>query len=246
MEKLSGNTSFLIIHEQQSTAFELRELLIELNFKNVNLFFEVKSGMEAIRILTPDVVFLGLTFNNGLNGIDILRLIEIGQMNTRVVILSEPEEISAEVIRFSPAGYLQKPVLLKDLKNTLKKVEQQIKQDNQQPVAHTKPQPLNIIQIQSNQEVNFYLPEELIYIEADGSYSVLYLYKGRQDTICQNLGKLSEKLPTHQFIRVSRKHIVNLKYIKKYSKKDQQLLVEFNGSSAKIPTSKKYMMQILH
>lgn len=246
MEKLSENTNILIIEDEQNSAFSLRELLFELNFKNINIFFDVKSGMEAIRILTPDIVFLGLTFSENLNGIDILRLIEIHQIHTHVIIVSDLNQYSAEVIRFSPIYFLQKPVMLNELKTAINKVEYHLNQHKNSlpPIAQQKT--IEIIQIQSNQEVNFYLPDELIYIEADGSYSVLYLIKGKHDTISQNLGKLSEKLPAHLFIRVSRKHIVNLKYIKKYSKKDQQLFIEYNGSVAKIPSSKKYMQKILY
>lgn len=246
MEKLSENTNFLIIEDEQNSAFRLRELLFELNFKNVNIFFDIKSGMEAIRILTPDIVFLGLTFSENLNGIDILRLIEVHQIHIHVIIVSEHNQFSSEILRFSPVDFLQEPVTLKDLKTSIRKVEHHLNL-HKNSIPTVNPQnSIEIIQIQSNQEVNFFLPDELTYIEADGSYSVLHLYKGKQETISQNLGKLSEKLPAHLFIRVSRKHIVNIKYIKKYSKKDQQLFIEYNGLVAKIPSSKKYMQNLLY
>ncbi|WP_372947625.1 LytR/AlgR family response regulator transcription factor [Mariniphaga sp.] len=246
MEKLSDNTNILIIEAEQTPAFRLRELLFELNFKNVNIFFDMKSGMEAIRILTPDIVFLGLTLNENLNGIDILKLLELHQIHTHVIIVSDHNQFSAEVLRFSPVDFLRKPVTMKDIRTSIRKVENHLNL-HKSSISENNPQKsIEIIQIQSNQEVNFFMPDELIYMEADGSYSVLHLYKGKQETISQNLGKLSERLPAHQFIRVSRKHIVNMKYIKKYSKKDQQLFIEYNGSIAKIPSSKKYMQKILY
>jgi two-component system, LytTR family, response regulator len=246
MEKLSDNTNILIIEDEQNSAFRLRELLFELNFKNVNIFFDIKPGMEAIRIFTPDIVFLGLTFNENLNGIDILKLLELHQIHTHVIIVSDHNQFSAEILRFSPVDFLQKPVTLEDIKTSIKKVENHFYLHKSSIQEFNPQKPIEIIQIQSNQEVNFFLPDELIYMEADGSYSVLYLYKGKQETISQNLGKLSEKLPAHLFIRVSRKHIVNIKYIKKYSKKDQQLFIEYNGSATKIPSSKKYIQKILY
>lgn len=246
MEKLSDNTTILIIEDDQNSAFRLRELLFELNFKNVNIFFDVNSGMEAIRILTPEIVFLSLTFSENLNGIDVLRLIEVHQIHTHVIIVSEHNQFSSEILQFSPIDFLQEPVTLKDLKISIRKVEHHLNLHKNSIPAINPQNSIEIIQIQSNQEVNFFMPDELIYMEADGSYSVLHLYKGKQETISQNLGKLSERLPAQQFIRVSRKHIVNIKYIKKYSKKDQQLFIEYNGSIAKIPSSKKYMQKILY
>jgi DNA-binding LytR/AlgR family response regulator len=63
---------------------------------------------------------------------------------------------------------------------------------------------------------------------------------GKKDTVTQNLGKLADKFSFDNFVRVSRKSIVNTNFLKKLNKQTGELELEFNGQNLKINTSKKY------
>lgn len=57
--------------------------------------------------------------------------------------------------------------------------------------------------------------DEIMWLEADGSYCILYLTDKRKQIISFPLATAQKALPSATFIRISRFHIVNLKYIKK-------------------------------
>lgn len=55
--------------------------------------------------------------------------------------------------------------------------------------------------------------DELIWIEAAGSYSTLHLLGGKTMTISFHLAVIEEKLPQTDFMRIHRSYIVNLKHV---------------------------------
>ena len=56
-------------------------------------------------------------------------------------------------------------------------------------------------------------PEDLLYAEARGKESILHLTSGTT-TVRQLLGSIEESLP-REFVRISRKHVVNVLYVSK-------------------------------
>jgi len=59
-----------------------------------------------------------------------------------------------------------------------------------------------------------YSPEEIVYIQAQGSYSDIFIAETniKKETVCYHLKKIEEDLPHETFFRVHGSHIINLKY----------------------------------
>ncbi|MEG0468091.1 MAG: LytTR family DNA-binding domain-containing protein, partial [Mucinivorans sp.] len=55
--------------------------------------------------------------------------------------------------------------------------------------------------------------DELVWIEAAGSYSILHLLGGKSMTLSFNLAVIEKKLPQTEFMRIHRSYIVNLQHI---------------------------------
>lgn len=55
--------------------------------------------------------------------------------------------------------------------------------------------------------------DEILWIEADRSYSKIYLSRGRSLVISFNLAIVERKLPETDFMRIHRSYIVNLKHV---------------------------------
>ena len=69
------------------------------------------------------------------------------------------------------------------------------------------------IAIASGPSTIYVNPEDLLYAEANGKESILHLTNGTT-TVRQLLGSIEESLP-REFVRISRKHIVNVLYVSK-------------------------------
>lgn len=55
--------------------------------------------------------------------------------------------------------------------------------------------------------------DEILWIEAEGSYSKLYLTHNRNMVISFNLAVIEKELPNVDFLRIHRSYIINLKHV---------------------------------
>lgn len=55
--------------------------------------------------------------------------------------------------------------------------------------------------------------DEILWIEADRSYSVLHLSGGRDMTVSFNLATVCNELPESDFVQIHRSYIINIKHI---------------------------------
>lgn len=55
--------------------------------------------------------------------------------------------------------------------------------------------------------------DEILWIEADKSYSIIHLTGKRELTVSFNIAVIRKKLPETGFIRIHRSHIVNLRHV---------------------------------
>ena len=85
---------------------------------------------------------------------------------------------------------------------------------------------------------------DILFIEADGSYAKIYtIYRVHQ--LSTNLKSIFEQFEHPDFIRISRKHIINMRYTERIN--GISLIVKSpNGVEHKIPFSKRKRQGILN
>ena len=230
----------LIIEDEPTSAFLLRQLLFDLSFKDINIYSDAKSGMNALNIIKPDILFLDIYLKNEQSGVDVLKFVDATKMHTHVIITSGHDKFIKDVVRFSIIDFLLKPISKEELRLAIEKVVQHNSLHNQAKPANGASNNRHLVEINSNKEISYYLPQNVVYIEADGNYSQIYLLDGKKDTVTQNLGKLADKFSSDNFKRVSRKSIININFLKKLNKQTGELELEYNGQNIKISTSKKF------
>jgi two-component system LytT family response regulator len=79
-------------------------------------------------------------------------------------------------------------------------------------------------------------PRDIIRIEADRSYSWFYMTGGRKILVSKHLKEFQELLSDRYFFRSHNSHLVNLKYVKKYIRKEGGYIEMTDG--AMIPVSR--------
>lgn len=236
------NLKILILEDDPTSAFILRQFLFDLMYKDIHIFSDAKSGMEAIRLIKPDIIFLDILLKDG-NGIDVLKFVDATKMHTHVIVTTENTKCINDVVRYSIIDFLIKPVSRVDLKMAIEKVELHNLLYNQIKASDNTVKGHNLIEINSNKEIGFYNTQNVVCIEANGNYSQIFMIDGKKDTVTQNPGKLADKFSTDNFIRVSRKSIVNINFLRKLNKQTGEPELEFNGQNLKIISSKKYFNQ---
>lgn len=91
----------------------------------------------------------------------------------------------------------------------------------------------------TNKGVLIFQQTEIIRLEASGNYTIFSIQNDRQTLGSYTLADFENKLNPTQFLRVHKSHLVNLKYIVKYTKGDGGTLTLQDGSEIPVSRSRK-------
>lgn len=91
----------------------------------------------------------------------------------------------------------------------------------------------------TNKGVLVFQQAEIIRLEASGNYTIFSIQNDRQTLGSYTLADFENKLNPTQFLRVHKSHLVNLKYIVKYTKGDGGTLTLQDGSEIPVSRSRK-------
>ncbi len=108
----------LIIDDEKPTRDLIKRMIESFGFE-VEVFNDgenVKSGIESIHRIQPDLVFLDIQMPDG-NGFDVLRSIE--EIKFEVIFVTAFQEYAIQAIKFSALDYILKPIDLEELKLSL-------------------------------------------------------------------------------------------------------------------------------
>ena len=191
----------------------------------------VVKARELADSLKPEVVFLDINMPV-LDGFDFLA--EYEKRDFIVVFVSAHEEFGINAVKAGAADYLLKPINIRELKQTIKKllsmrakhVQGEISRDNEK------------LLIPSSHGFNVVLVDDLLRLEADGSYTTLVMKDGKTVVVSRTLKDFEDTLPADKFFRTHKSHLVNLQYIKDYSNLSGNLVTMTDGSKVGISRRK--------
>lgn len=80
---------------------------------------------------------------------------------------------------------------------------------------------------------------EILYLEADNSYTTFYLDGGAKYIATKNIGYYEEELQEDPFLRIHQSYMVNINKVKRYIKADNGYVVLTTGKPIRVSRSKK-------
>jgi len=102
-----------------------------------------------------------------------------------------------------------------------------------------KPQSIPGIALTVNNEVQFLFPEDINYLNAEGSYTHIFLKTGKKVTVCKKIGDIQKSLPEEYFARVHQSFLVNIANVAKFNDGKESCLQMRNGSTIQVSRRKK-------
>jgi two-component system LytT family response regulator len=228
----------MIIDDEKIARDHMRELLAPYGTE-IQIIGEASNGPEAVDkivSLSPDLIFLDVQMP-GLNGFEVVRRLENPPL---VVFVTAFDEYALEAFRVSAVDYLLKPVSNRDLSVSLQKLTRYAKEDPadihsvvESIIAGMKSDRMTRIKVSVGDTIKFVPVEKVMYFEADEKYTTLYSEEGAY-IIESTLADLETRLPSGDFIRIHRKHIVNMNYILEIKKWfDRKLRLKIRGCEKK-------------
>jgi two-component system, LytTR family, response regulator len=229
IEKLTA-----IIVDDELHGRENLRMIIDTYCHEVNILGTASSVVNAIKLVklhNPDVVFLDINMPV-LDGFDFLE--EFDERDFMAVFVSAYEEFGIKAIKAGAVDYILKPVNIKELKLTVKKLLS-IKNKMGSPAQINES---NKLIIPSAHGFNVFVIDEIIRFEAEGCYTKVVTKNGKSVIVSRILKDFEEILPENKFFRIHKSHIVNLSQIKDYSKLSGNQVTMTDGSKIEISRRK--------
>ncbi len=181
-------------------------------------------GITTIRELKPDLVFLDVQMPN-LSGFDVLQ--KLSPIDFEVIFVTSYDQYAIKAIKFSAIDYLLKPLDVDDLIHAVQRTRENLqkngKQQRYQSVLHNinyASGKIEKLAVPTLEGIDFFRTDDIIYCEADGSYTTLYLAGHQKQVISKNLKDFENLLTGSGFCRVHNSHLINMGHIQKYIKGD--------------------------
>jgi two-component system, LytTR family, response regulator len=235
----------IIIEDEQKS----RELLFSMIQKNcpdldvIGMAGDVKEGVELIRSVKPDLVFLDISMPNG-SGFDVLE--QVPDQNFEVIFATATDQHALKAIKYSACDYLLKPIDADELQSAVLKVQKKKKanpgmENLQFLIEHLKRSDENFqkITLPTGNAYEIVNIKDIIRCEADGSYTTFFLADKRKLLISAGLKHYEELLPESDFIRVHHHHLINMNHVLRFLKEDGGYAIMSDGSKIEISRRKK-------
>ncbi len=232
-----------IIIDDEYNASEFLEKMLKRYFPNkfhiCKTCENIDDAVKAIEEHQPDLVFLDIQMPNK-NGFELFK--EIKEINFEVIFTTAHSEFAIDAIKRSALDYLLKPINYIDLLGAINRYEQKNKKENQEKklsilienidsgdTAHKK------IAIATETGFEFVKFNTIVYLEAQNNYTKFNLTNGSSITTSKTLKHYEDILPSELFFRIHKSYLVNMNFIKRFTKSDEQFVELITGQ--KIPVS---------
>jgi two-component system LytT family response regulator len=200
----------------------------------------VSEAVELISSRQPQLVFLDVQLTDG-TGFDILKQLE--KRNFEVIFTTAHETHAISAFRVNAIDYLLKPVDILELKEAVAKVETAINANEftnyDALLEHPSAKAPEKIAVSFAKGYEYIEIEKIIRIEAERSYSVIYLVSGKKILVSRSLSEFCKSLRGKPFFRVHNSHLVNLAHVKLFVRSDGGYLEMIDGASVPLSRNKK-------
>jgi two-component system LytT family response regulator len=187
----------------------------------------VVSAVELVNTHKPELVFLDINMPV-LNGFDFLD--EFTDRNFMVVFVTAHEEFGIKAVKAGAADYILKPVNIKELKQTVKKILSVRKNVIKDSTAVNDDK----IVIPASQGFDVITADDIVRLEAEGCYTKVIFKEGKSKIVSRTLKDFEDTLPEGKFFRIHKSHLINLKYVKVYSKIGGSFVTMMDGTKVEI------------
>jgi len=235
--------AIIIDDEPQNAGILKKDLETHCPFvQTIAVCYSAKEGILSIRKEKPELVFLDIEMP-WMNGFEMLEV--LGEINFSIIFTTAHDQFAAKAFRISAVDYLLKPIDAADLKAAVKKVEEKL--HIQQGHANIENLLQNIKQPSSQQKIalpykegyEFIEVSQIIYCQAEGAYTKVFLDNKKYILVSKTLGDIEELLPSSIFQRIHHSTVVNLGYVTHFVRSDGGYVKMRTGEQLTVSKSKK-------
>ncbi|WP_321342957.1 LytTR family DNA-binding domain-containing protein [uncultured Draconibacterium sp.] len=223
-----------IVDDEPDAGYLLQNLLISHPTLCVSkIITNAQEAIDALIDEQPPVVFCDIGMPQ-FSGIELLELVTRYSPKTKVIFVTAYKDYALEAIQKGAFDFMCKPIDKSDLRRVVHKL-----------IAALQSQQLNYIEetyrvlLKTTEGHHYIAVDEVLFLEADSNYTYLTLKDGRKLLSSVNLGKVHTQFPGANFVRISRKHVINKNYLSFMNFCKRYCIVSHNGDEYQLEVSVK-------
>lgn len=239
-----------IIIDDEPSALNVLSILLKKHCKDdvevVGTSTSPSAGKMLIEQMQPEIVFMDIEMP-GISGIDLVK--GFPDPSFRVVFVTAYDAYAIEAFRVSAIDYLLKPIGAEDVIRTVEKIKQDLRK-KESPMMEQLKQLEKMLRLQTNEQENkigvamadkivFVGIPEILYCEAQGPYTHIYLEEGKKITASKTLGDFESQLVSHNFFRIHHSYLINLNRVREFQRFDGGYVMMENNIRLEVSTRKR-------
>jgi two-component system, LytTR family, response regulator len=239
-----------IIIDDEPSAVNVLSLLLKKKCKDeVEVIATSNSpteGRELIAAHDPDLVFLDIEMP-GMTGVDLLRSFDHPKF--RVIFVTAYDAYAVEAFKLSAMDYLLKPVEGEDIVRAVNKIKGDISRA-ENPIS-SQLQQLEKILMQNTHaaetkigigmadKIVFINIADILYCEASGAYTHVFLQDETKMLASKSLGEFENQLADQKFFRIHHSYLINLNRVKEFQRHDGGYVIMENKKHLEVSQRKR-------
>lgn len=236
------------IVEDNFVALNVLKKMIINYFSDIELVGDatnVEDGIQMLKTLNPDLVFLDIELPDG-NAFNILDSID--NYNFKVIFVTSHDNYAIKAIKFSALDYILKPVLKKDLIEAVVRFKKSYSTQSNFDLQHLVLKE-NItgkskkVVLSTSKEVIVVDTTDIVRLKSDSFYTNVFLKNGDSIFLTKTLKEFENMLSDYGFVRIHNSHLVNIKCITSFNKKEGGSVVL--NDNTMIPVSRRKKSKLI-
>lgn len=217
----------VLVEDEKNSQELIKELITEYceGVEVVGIGGSVAQGLAVIAEHQPDLLFLDIELPDG-DGFQILEKTEYKDFE--VIFTTAYDQYAMKAFKFSATDYLLKPVDIDELQSAVERVKSKLSNEPESDQSEKLAaliqnirqinQPLKRIVLPTSNGFTVVNPEDIIRCESDRNYTFIFLKDKRRILVSRTIKEYDEMLTDYNFFRIHQSHLINLHYLKNYTR----------------------------
>lgn len=212
-----NSIKILVIEDEMLIAAKVSMYLSELGYEVAGIFASAEEALHFLQAYPSDIALVDIQLKGSMDGIALARLLQ-DEYGVPVIFLtaSFDDATFARAKETKPYAFLAKPLNKLDLRRALELTISHISDANSLEKApaqeHESAMLSDRIFVHHGEKKVKILLDTILYIQAERNYCRI-VTKEKDYLLSMPMKSLEEELPSDQFQRIHRSHIVNLKHV---------------------------------
>lgn len=233
----------LIVEDEPIHADRFEMLAEQLDYTVAGICDNAFDALDCFHQTAPDLLLLDIHIRGEIDGIQLAeRLNQLRPVPIVFVTSMQDDETFARAQRTQPIAFILKPFdtlqLQRAIELAVSRLALSVSSNDFEQNDLVLPDCLFVKVREKLEKVSF---DDILYLESDGRYTMLYTVGGRKFAIRIPMGDLEKKLPLQRFARTHRSYIIHLKWLQSVDLQEMMVSVKEKN----VPLSKGFREQIL-